>query len=100
MSREPNFARANSGSGVNLHLVGAFSVPVRNDAKGNWPIGRVLPDRSVPVVHQLVAVVFELLSKVVQHRQSLVAGGTSQAVLSGKGRKGVSAAGKREDTNS
>ena len=50
---------------------------------------RILPDRGVPVVHELVAVVFEFLAKVIQHGPGLMTGRTAQTVLAGEGRKGI-----------
>src|SRR5580704_11159340 len=56
-------------------------MPDRRDAEGDRPVGGILPDRCVPIVHQLISVVFELLSKVIQHRPGFVARRTPQAIL-------------------
>ncbi len=83
-------ARRRSGCvGVNLDLAGAHAVPDRRDTEDHRPISRVLPDRGVAIVHELVAVVFELLSKVVQHRPGLVASRAPQPILSGESREGL-----------
>src|SRR5205823_14677428 len=66
-------------------FVGAFAVPEWRHAEGDWPIRRILPYRRIAVVHQLIAVILELLSKVIQHRPGLVARRTSQPIFSGEG---------------
>ena len=53
---------------IDRDLAGAHPVPDRNDAERDRPIAGILPDRGIPVVHQLVAVVFEFLAKEIQHR--------------------------------
>src|SRR5580698_6231123 len=58
-------------------------------AEGYRPVPGVLPDGSIAVIHELVAVVFELLAEVIQHRPGLMAGRTAQTVFAGEGRKGV-----------
>ena len=86
-----------SGRGlVDGHLVGAFAVPLGRDAHGDRPVAVVLPDRSIPIIHQLVAVVLELLAKVVEHRPGFVAGGAAQAIFSREGGKGVRVADRKE----
>src|SRR5260370_37123496 len=74
---------------VDRNLAGAHPMPDRDDAERNRPIAGVLPDRSIPVVHELVAVVFEFLAKIIQHRPGLMTGGAAEAVLPGERRKGV-----------
>src|SRR5713101_7475498 len=93
MGGELYFTCARPRRSINLCLVAAFPVPVGNDAKCSWPIRGVLPDWRIPVVHQLIAVVFELLSKVIQHGPSFMTGGTAQAVFPGKCRNCVGLAG-------
>src|SRR5579859_2858045 len=74
---------------IDRNLSGTHAVPDWNDTERNRPISRVLPDRGIAVIHQLVAVVFELLPKVIEHRPGLMAGGTAEAVLTGESREGV-----------
>src|ERR1700676_4311936 len=64
-------------------------MPDRNDAEGNRPVARVLPDRGIPVFHELVAVVLKLLAEIVEHRPRLMTGRTAQPILPGKGWKSV-----------
>src|SRR6202035_1077594 len=59
--------------------------------EGDRPIAWILPDRSIAVIHQLIAVVFEFLAEVVEHRPRFVAGRATQAVFSGEGRQGIGA---------
>src|SRR6185312_12260023 len=81
---------------IDGYLVGALAVPARRDSYGHRPIAVVLPDRSVPIIHQLVAVVLELLAEIIEHRPGFMAGGTAQAILSRKGGEGVCVAGGKE----
>ncbi len=83
--------------GINRHLAGAHAVPDRRDAERDRPVPGVLPDRGIAVVHELVAVVFELLSKVVQHRPGLMAGRAAQSIFSGEGGQGVRGLAATED---
>ena len=82
---------------IDKHFVAAIAVPLRNNAEGDRPVRRILPDRSIPIVHQLVAVVLKLLAKVVEHRPSFVAGGAAQAIFPGKGREGMRVANGKEE---
>jgi len=75
--------------GVNLDLADAYAMPDRRDAEHHRPVPRILPDRGIAIVHELIAVVLELLAEVVQHRPRLVAGRAAQAVLAGESRQGV-----------
>ena len=61
-------------------------MPVRRDAEGDRPVRRVLPDRRITIIHQLITVVFKFLTEVVEHRPSFMAGRTAQAVLPGESR--------------
>src|SRR3984893_10491072 len=65
----------------------ADPMPDRKDTEGDWPVRWILPDRSIALVHELVAVVFELLAEVIQHGPTFMTGRTTQAVLSGEGRQ-------------
>ena len=62
---------------------------MRNNAEGDRPVRRILPDRSIPIIHQLIAVVLELLAKVVEHRPGFVAGGAAQTIFARESGKGV-----------
>src|ERR1700676_2233091 len=64
-------------------------MPDRNDAEGNRPVSWVLPDRGIPVVHELVAVVLELLAEIVEHRPRLMTRRAAQPVLPGERWKSV-----------
>src|SRR5579864_9185086 len=77
------------GVGVNRNFAGADSMPDRRDAEGDRPVTRILPDRRIAIVHQLITVVFEFLAEVVEHWPRLVAGGTAETILASKGRKGI-----------
>src|SRR5580698_402769 len=61
-------------------------MPDRRDAERNRKVGRVLPDRRVAIVHQLVAVVAKHLAKIIQLRPRRMARRTRQTVLSREGR--------------
>jgi hypothetical protein len=88
---------ASGGVRINLNLASAHTVPDGRDAEDYRPISGVLPDRSIAIIHELVAVVFELLSKVVQHRPRLMASRAAQAILPGEGRQGVRGLAAGED---
>src|SRR6266542_3874582 len=94
--RKPAHPQAATRS-IECNLICAFAVPERRHAEGDRPIGGILPDRRIAVVHELIAVVFELLSKVIQHRPCFMTSRTSQAIFSGECRKGMGAAGKGEN---
>src|SRR5258708_14056948 len=81
-SRNPGNRRIGTGSGIHQDLAGAHSVPDRQDAESNRPVPRVLPDRSIAIIHELVAVILELLSKVIPHRPGLVPPWPAQSILS------------------
>src|SRR3984957_13899041 len=70
---------------IHQNLAGAYAVPDRHNAESDRPVSRILPDRGIAVVHELIAVIFELLPKVIQHRPGLVTRRTAQAVLAGEG---------------
>src|SRR6266849_11176377 len=74
---------------VNRHFVRAFPVPARRYTEGDGPVSVVLPDGRIPVIHQLVAVVFELLPEVIEHGPSLMTGRTAQPIFTGESGKGV-----------
>src|SRR6185437_8286609 len=82
---------------IDGYLVGALAVPARRNSYGHRPITVVLPDRSVPIIHQLVAVVLELLAEVVEHRPGFMTGRTAQAILSREGRERVRITGGKEE---
>src|SRR5947208_16609540 len=73
--RQPTQGGAAARSVV-CDLVRTFAVPKRCHAERDRPIGGILPDWRITIVHQLVAVVFELLSKVVQHWPGFMASRT------------------------
>src|SRR5947209_19998449 len=89
-SGECEFTQSSSADGrVITDLIRTLTVAERCYSQGNGPIRRILPDRRVTVVHELVAVVFELLSKVIQHWPSFMARRTAQSVFSCEGWKRV-----------
>src|SRR5579862_9696287 len=65
-------------------------MPVWSDAERDRPIGWVLPDRRVAIVHELIPVIFELLAEIIQHRPCFMAGGAAQAIFASKCRQGIS----------
>src|SRR5579863_1143143 len=71
--------------GIHENLAGAHAVPDRCDTEGHRPVAGILPDRSIAIIHQLVAVVFELLAKVVEHGPRLMASRTAQAIFAREG---------------
>src|ERR1700741_2626873 len=77
------------GVGVNRNFAGTDPMPDRRDAEGDRPVTRILPDRRIAIVHQLIAVVFEFLAEVVEHWPRLVAGRTGETILASEGRKGI-----------
>src|ERR1035437_245923 len=64
----------------------ADSMPDGNDAERDRPVSRILPDWRVAIIHELVAVVFELLAEEIQHGPAFMTGGATQAVLPGESR--------------
>ena len=72
---------------VDPHFVGADAMPERNDAEGDRPVPGILPNGSIAVVHELVAVVLEFLAEEIEHGPTFMTGGATQAVLPGKGRE-------------
>ena len=62
------------GSGIDSDFIDALATPERSHAQGDRPVGSILPDRGVTIVHELVAIVFKFLAKVVQHRKRFMAG--------------------------
>src|SRR5258707_6844587 len=54
---------ANAARVVDSYAIYALTMPGWRDAEGHRPIRSLLKDRSVPIVHHLVAVVFELLAE-------------------------------------
>ena len=78
-----------AAGGIGGYFVDALAAPERRHAQRDRPVPRVLPDGSVFVVHQLVAVVFEFLAEVIEHGPGFVAGGTTKPILAREGRKGV-----------
>ena len=57
----------------------------RGDADTDGEITQILPDGSITVVHQLVAVVFEHLAEVIEFGPSFVTGGATKSVLACEG---------------
>src|SRR5262249_33788814 len=76
-----------TAGGIGRDLVRALPAPEWRDTQCDRPVGRVLPNWRILVVHQLVAVVFEFLAEKIEHGPGLMTGGTTQTVLAGKGRK-------------
>ena len=74
---------------VGRDQVSAHPVPDRRDAESDWPVARVLPDRGVAIIHELIAVVFEFLAEEIQHRPTFMTSGATQAIFSGEGRYGA-----------
>src|SRR5882724_4242076 len=66
---------------IHLHLVGILAVPVGGDAEADRPVCRLVENRSVLVVPELVAVVFEDLAEIVELGPSLMAGGAGKSIL-------------------
>ena len=54
---------AGTGNLVHRYAVVALPMPVWSHAKHDWPVRRLLINRSVAVVAQLISVVFESLPK-------------------------------------
>src|SRR6266700_1790280 len=69
---------------IDCLVVYSLPMPLRRDAEGDWEIARLLVDRGVVLVHELISVVTEGLPKVVKFRPSGVASRTRQAILPGK----------------
>src|SRR5690348_7012421 len=74
-------------------------MPVRRAAKRDRPIGGVLPDRSIAIIHELVAVVLEAPAEVVQHRPGNMTSRATETVFSGKGWNGVSGGNGQDEKN-
>src|SRR5712691_6810582 len=66
------FHRCIKGGVVDCDFVSAFPAPEGSHAQSDGPVGRVLPDRSVAIIHELVAVVLKLLAKIIQHWPGLM----------------------------
>src|SRR3984893_10534740 len=79
-----------SGGGVEkVGSVDALAVRVWSDAARDGPVGRLLKNRGIAVVHHLIAVVFEVLAKVVELGPRLMTCGTGHAVFARKSRNGA-----------
>src|SRR5882762_742679 len=76
---------------IHLHLVGILAVPVGGDAEADRPVCRLVENRGVLVVPELVAVVFEDLAEIVEFGPSLMAGGAGKSILTCEGRNGLRA---------
>src|ERR1700687_3878292 len=87
MSGDLGFVSAGAVRAIDLGLVDALAVPLRRDAEGHRPIGRLLKDGSVSVVSHLVSVVFELLSEGAEFRPRFMARRARHSVLSCECRK-------------
>src|SRR4029077_3555939 len=83
------FACIRTGGSVDGNPVGAIALKTRGYSEGDWPVRRVLPDRRIPIGHQLVASVCETPAQVVQNCPCNVTGRASKAIFSGKRREGV-----------
>ena len=66
---------------IHLGAVCALTVPNRCNAECYRPICRVLVDRGISVVAELVAIVLERLSERAQHGPCLVTGRTRHSVF-------------------
>src|SRR5262249_7103648 len=78
-------ARDDAWSLVEGHTIGILPVPLRGDADTDGEITQVLPDGSITVVHQLVAIVFEDLAEIIQLGPGFVTGGATKPVFAGEG---------------
>src|SRR5580704_11639442 len=58
----------------NRDQVGADAMPDRSHTESDGPISRILPDWSITIVHELVAVVFKFLAEEIQHRPTFMTG--------------------------
>src|SRR5215467_16124766 len=74
-------ARGNTGSMVDRHITVILAVPLRGDSKGDGEITYVLPNRSIPLVHYLIAIVLEDLAEIIQLWPSLVTRGAAKPIL-------------------
>src|ERR1700686_1927175 len=83
---DPLLDLAAFSAGVDGNFAGAYPMPDRQDTERYRPVSGILPDRSIALVHELVAVVFELLAEVIQHGPTFMTGRTAQAVFSSEGR--------------
>src|ERR1039457_7637336 len=72
-------------------------MPHRDHTESYGPIAGILPDRCIPVVHQLIAVVFEFLAEEIQHGPALMTRRTAQTVFSGKRRERTGGLGCTQD---
>src|ERR1700751_4729050 len=80
------------GSGwglVGCNRVRADTMPDRGDAECRGPVGSILPDRRVAIVHQLIPVVFKFLTEEIEHRPAFMTSGTPQTILPGERRNSV-----------
>src|ERR1700691_1621101 len=59
---------------IDLDAVGANAMPDRSDAERDWPVSRILPDWGIAIVHQVVAVIFDFLAKVIEHGPAFMVG--------------------------
>src|ERR1700676_2326613 len=80
---DPLLDLAAFSAGVDGNFAGADPMPDRKDTERYRPVSGILPDRSIALVHELVAVVFEFLAKVIQHGPTFMTGRTAEAVLPG-----------------
>src|SRR5882762_5217801 len=85
---------------IHLHLVGILAVPVGGDAEADRPVCRLVENRGVLVVPELVAVVFEDLAEIVEFGPSLMAGGAGKSILTCEGRNGLRPRARRNDEQS
>src|ERR1035441_2669840 len=70
--RDPPFDLIAFGVTVDSYFTLADPVPDGSDAEGERPVSGILPDRRIAVVHKLIAVVFELLAEIVEHRPTFM----------------------------
>src|SRR5439155_25909813 len=75
-------------SGIHRSAPGALKMPVRRDSHCHRPKLRPLPDGSILLVPQLIALVLEFLTEAVQLGPGFMAGGTRHPVFAGEHRYG------------
>ena len=72
---------------IDRDFIDALAAPERGNTQSDRPVRSVLPDRGIPIVHELVAIVFEVLAEVIQHGPGFMTGRTPQSVFPGKCRQ-------------
>src|SRR5580704_1443101 len=79
--RDFTLGRIRAGWSVNQRAVLALSVPNGCDAERHRPIRRLLVDRSVAIVPQLIAVILECLPERAKHRPGKMACRARHSIL-------------------